>query len=84
MLHSKTLLVDDDFAMIGSANFDYRSFRLNFEVQMLFHDRGVAAGLERLVEAEFAHAPRVRDDRGRPLLAVRLPEALARLASPLL
>jgi len=84
MLHSKALLVDDEFAMIGSANFDYRSFRLNFEVQMLFHDAGVAARLERVIEAEFAHAPRVREDRARPLLGVRLPEALARLASPLL
>ena len=84
MLHSKALLVDDDLAMIGSANFDVRSFRLNFEVQMLFRDRGVAAELERLVEAEFAHAPRVRGDRERPLLGARLPEALARLVSPLL
>jgi cardiolipin synthase len=84
MLHSKTLLVDDDFAMVGSANFDHRSFSLNFEVQMLFQDLAVAAALERLVEAEFAHAPRVRDDRPRPLFAARLPEALARLASPLL
>jgi cardiolipin synthase len=70
--------------MVGSANFDHRSFSLNFEVQMLFQDAVVAAALERLVEAEFAHAPRVRDDRARPLFAARLPEALARLASPLL
>jgi len=84
MLHSKTLLVDDDFAMVGSANFDRRSFSLNFEVQSLFRNPGVAADLERLVEAEFAHAPRVRADRSRPLLSARLPEALARLASPLL
>ena len=84
MLHSKALLVDDDYAMVGSANFDRRSFSLNFEVQMLFHDRDVAAGLERLVAAEFAHAPRVREQRPRPLFTARLPEALARLASPLL
>lgn len=84
MLHSKALLVDDDFAMIGSANFDHRSFSLNFEVQTLFRDHSVAAALERLIEAEFAHAPRVRGDRARPLLSARLPEALARLASPLL
>ena len=32
MLHSKTLVVDDNCAMIGTANFDNRSFRLNFEV----------------------------------------------------
>jgi len=84
MLHSKALLVDEDFAMIGSANFDHRSFSLNFEVQTLFRDRAVAGELERLIEAEFAHAPRVRGDRAQPLLSARLPEALARLASPLL
>ena len=86
MLHSKTLLVDDDLAMIGSANFDHRSFRLNFEVHAIIHDRHIAGELEKLIEGEFAHAPRVRDpgtDR-RPLFTARLPEAIARLMSPLL
>ena len=40
MLHSKALLCDDDLAIIGSANFDHRSFRLNFEVSVMFRDRG--------------------------------------------
>ncbi|MBO0811749.1 MAG: cardiolipin synthase, partial [Microlunatus sp.] len=31
-LHAKTLLVDEEIASVGTANFDYRSFRLNFEV----------------------------------------------------
>ena len=84
MLHSKALLVDDALALIGSANFDHRSFRLNFEVSVLFNDAGVAADLAQLIEREFAHAPRVRNDRERPLLRSRLPEALARLMSPLL
>ncbi len=84
MLHTKALLVDDCFALIGTANFDNRSFRLNFEVSMLFHDHDIAAALARLIEHEFLSAPCVRDDRRRPLLQVRLPEALARLGSPLL
>ena len=84
MLHTKALLVDDDLAILGSANFDHRSFRLNFEVSMLFRDAGIAAALAQLVEGEFAHAPRVRPDRARPLWTVRLPEALARLLSPML
>lgn len=84
MLHTKALLVDDDLAMIGSANFDNRSFRLNFEVCVMFRDAGVAAALAKLVEGEFAHAPRVREARERPLLRARLPEAFARLLSPLL
>jgi cardiolipin synthase len=84
LLHSKALLVDDDIAIIGSANFDHRSFRLNFEVSMLFNDTGIAGALAHLIETEFAHAPRVRADRPQPLFRARLPEALARLLSPLL
>jgi cardiolipin synthase len=84
LLHTKALLVDDDLAIIGSANFDSRSFRLNFEVSMLFRDGEVAAALAQLIEGEFAYAPRVRPDRPRWLWRVRLPEALARLLSPLL
>ena len=44
----------------------------------------VAADLARLIEGEFASAPRVRAERERPLLRTRLPEAFARLLSPLL
>lgn len=84
LLHSKSLLVDDRMALIGSANFDHRSFRLNFEISVLFDDADIAAQLERLVEIELASAPRVRQGRHRPLLTARLPEALARLMSPLL
>jgi cardiolipin synthase len=84
LLHTKALLVDDGLAIIGSANFDSRSFRLNFEVSVLFRDAAIAAELARLIEGEFASAPRVRAERARPLWSARLPEALARLLSPLL
>ena len=84
MLHSKSLLVDDELVLVGSANFDHRSFRLNFEVSVLFDDPGIAATLATLLEGELANAPRVQRGRHRPLLRARLPEALARLLSPLL
>jgi cardiolipin synthase len=84
MLHTKALLIDDAFALIGSANFDNRSFRLNFELSVLFHDAAIATELAALFEHDLANAPQVRDDRARPLLRARLPEALARLGSPLL
>ena len=84
MLHTKALLVDDELSIFGSANFDSRSFRLNFEVSVLFRDAGIAAQLAQLFEHELARAPRVRADRPTPLWSVRLPEALARLLSPLL
>ena len=57
---------------------------LRAEINTVLDDAGVAEGLSQLVEREFASAPRVRPDRPRPLLAARLPEALARLTAPLL
>ena len=84
LLHTKSLLVDDHAVLVGSANFDHRSFRLNFEVSVLFEDATIAGQLARLIEGELASAPRVRQGRRRSLLGARLPEALARLLSPLL
>lgn len=84
LLHSKALLVDEEVTMIGSANFDARSFRLNFEVAVLMRDADIATELAHLIESELQDAPQVRNDRKRPLWTARLPEALARLLSPLL
>ena len=84
LLHTKALLCDDDFAIIGSANFDHRSFRLNFEVSVMFADAGVASRLEALLKQDCDDCVQVKDDRDRPLWRARLPEALARLVSPLL
>lgn len=38
LLHAKTLTVDGEMTLIGSANMDRRSFELNFENNILFHD----------------------------------------------
>ncbi|HEY0885546.1 MAG TPA: phospholipase D-like domain-containing protein, partial [Ramlibacter sp.] len=84
MLHTKALLCDDDLAIIGSANFDHRSFRLNFELSVLFRDAALASRLAQLVRGECAQASAVRRDRPHGLWTVRLPEAMARLVSPLL
>lgn len=84
MLHTKAFIADDDTCIVGSANFDHRSFRLNFELSMLYHDRGLTAELEAILEQEFARATPVLPDRRCPLWRQRLPEAVARLASPLL
>ena len=38
LLHTKSLTVDEDISLIGSANMDRRSFDLNYENNILFHD----------------------------------------------
>jgi cardiolipin synthase A/B len=83
VLHSKSLLVDGDCVLLGSANFDSRSFRLNFEVCVAFYDPGVAALLEHQFEVDLSQSQRVTRPRRVGLLQ-RLGEAAARLLSPLL
>lgn len=84
MLHAKALLVDEGVAVIGSANFDSRSFRLNFEISVLFCDPGVGRDLEQFFEADFAVAKELPNPLPKPGFAQRLGEGLARLFSPVL
>lgn len=48
LLHTKSVLVDDSFALIGTVNLDRRSFWLNFEATLLIDDSGFAAQLKAL------------------------------------
>jgi cardiolipin synthase len=84
MLHTKAFIADNDVCIAGSANFDHRSFRLNFELSMMITSPDRVAALETILAAEFAAATPVRNDRKRSLWLHRVPEAFARLASPLL
>jgi len=47
LLHSKTLTVDGEITLIGSANMDRRSFELNYENNILFHDRSLTSEVRR-------------------------------------
>lgn len=84
MLHTKALLVDDDLCLIGSANFDHRSFRLNFELSLLMHDRKLAATLHAVMEEDLGNCQEVKADRPAAAFSRRLGDACARLLSPLL
>lgn len=44
-LHAKTVLVDHEMGSVGTANMDYRSFRLNFEVNAFFYDADLGGRL---------------------------------------
>ncbi len=46
MLHAKTLIVDDDWADLGSSNFNHRSFALDAELNVSVFDAGVVTELE--------------------------------------
>lgn len=51
-MHQKVLLMDDQIAGVGTANFDNRSFRLNFEITLLVHDEAFADQVHRMLETD--------------------------------
>ncbi len=81
--HSKILVVDGEWSMIGSANFDMRSFRLNFELSMEIYDTEFAAKLETLLDQR-QNTRLTRQDLDARSIPIRLRDALARLAMPYL
>jgi cardiolipin synthase A/B len=85
LLHAKTIRIDDSLSLIGSSNFDIRSFALNFEINMIFYGEKFTTQLQleqenylqsasQLTMAEWQRRPKWR----------RLGEDVARLFSPLL
>lgn len=52
--HAKIAVADHLWGMVGSANLDYRSMRLNFELNLLFHSAAENATLTRILERDFA------------------------------
>jgi cardiolipin synthase A/B len=83
MLHSKALLIDEETVILGSANFDNRSFRLNFELGVLFEDPGLASALSQALQQDLEASKLLSEYRAQSLLN-RLAEASARLLSPVL
>jgi len=57
--HAKVALVDDHWLMVGSANLDVRSMRLNFELNALVRDTATAAALERVLKKDLSASRRI-------------------------
>lgn len=85
LLHSKTMTVDESIALLGSSNFDIRSFAINFELNMLLYGPDVTGSLrdrqlqylDDCVKLDWSQWS------GRPA-ARRVLDNVARLMSPLL
>lgn len=85
MVHAKTLVVDDFFAAVGTANIDNRSFRINFEVVAVLYGSRHADELAVQFHRDLASAREIDASiRAQIPLGWRVAEAGARLLSPLL
>ncbi len=61
-IHQKVMLVDDQYSFVGTANFDNRSFRLNFEITMVVDDEEFASKTEAMLNDDFAESRFVKED----------------------
>jgi cardiolipin synthase len=83
-LHEKVMLVDHSTATVGTANFDNRSFRLNFEITAVISDAAFAAEVARMFEADFARSRGMNaGEFGRKPWWFRFGARLARLTGPI-
>jgi cardiolipin synthase A/B len=83
--HSKLMIVDGHWVLLGSANWDARSLRLNFELNVECYGREFADEMKKVIRAKMTSAREVtlaQADK-RPLPA-KLRDAIARLFSPYL
>lgn len=83
MMHAKTMVVDETVAVVGTANLDNRSFRLNFEIAAAFYDPGIIARLAKRFEDDRARSHPFSTRRRGPGTTQML-ESIARLTSPVL
>ncbi len=83
--HSKLCTVDGEWSLVGSSNWDARSFRLNFEFDLEITDRELTARLDAMIDAKIARGMRVSPDMlAREPIHLRLRNAAARLFMPYL
>lgn len=83
--HTKLMIVDDVWTLIGSTNWDPRSLRLNFEFNVECYDTALAGRLNEIADqrAEAAHRVTLEEVNSRNF-SQRLRDGLARLMTPYL
>ncbi len=84
-IHAKIMLIDDYLSVLGSANFDYRSFFHNFEISALIYDKEVNQDLRQQFNKDKQQSRRIRHAQWRKRsINDKLKESLSRLLSPLI
>lgn len=85
MLHSKTIVIDNEFCTIGSTNFDFRSFEHNFECNLFIYSQKVNTSMREIFAEDLKHSTRINKNtwKRRPLTQ-KIAESITRLLSPIL
>lgn len=84
-LHSKSIIIDDEVTSVGSANFDNRSFRLNFEINTFIYDKKTTKNFKDLFLKDIEKSKILTKEKYKKRsIAIKMKEAIAQLISPIL
>ncbi|MDH5325158.1 MAG: cardiolipin synthase [Gammaproteobacteria bacterium] len=84
-LHQKVLLVDQEMAVVGTANLDNRSFRLNFELNVVVVEEDFAIRVENMIQDDLKHCRLQQEqDWERRSSLIKFLSKAARLMAPVL
>lgn len=84
-LHSKMVLIDNFVSTVGTANFDIRSFALNFEVNAFMYDYGINNNLAKQFEEDMKKSEKYSMEKyNKRKIYSRMAESISRLLSPIL
>jgi cardiolipin synthase A/B len=84
-IHAKTIIVDEEIASVGTANIDYRSFKLNFEVNAFLYDEDISQQLTKIFKEDILVSKLLTlEEYQQRSLWVRIKESISRLLSPIL
>jgi len=79
------MVVDGRIASVGSANMDYRSFKLNFEINAFIYDPQLATQLEEIFEEDMRHSELITPEKFKQQSAyLKFKQTASRLLSPIL
>jgi cardiolipin synthase len=84
-IHAKTIVVDEVAASVGSANWDVRSFRLNFETNAVMYEVKIAKDLKKFFLKDLEKCSELTPERFASLpTKIKIKQSISRLFSPLL
>lgn len=84
-IHSKVMMIDDEICSVGSANMDYRSFALNFEVNAFIYDEEIAKEIRVAYEDDIKKSKLLTLEKyNNRSLSIKVKEDIAKLVSPIL
>ena len=84
-IHSKTILVDEEVVSVGTCNFDYRSFYLNFEINLNIYNKDVANSFKTQYYKDIAISKKLTfADFKKRSIFTKIKESVFRLLSPIM